>query len=92
MPSLEVAIAGLSFKNPVLIASGTCGYGLEYAPYIDLNRLGGIVVKGISLEPQPGNPPPRIIETPGIVRTPSLTDASSLSVRTISSPLKAISR
>lgn len=64
MPSLAVSFAGLTFKNPVLLASGTCGYGIEYAPYLDLDRLGGIVIKGISLEPQPGNPPPRIIETP----------------------------
>ncbi|MBN2372179.1 dihydroorotate dehydrogenase [bacterium] len=64
MRPLEISIAGLQFKNPVIIASGTCGYGLEYAPYLDLNRPGGIVVKGISMEPQPGNPPPRIIETP----------------------------
>lgn len=64
MPSLAVSIGDLRFKNPVLLASGTCGYGIEYAPYLDLNRLGGIVIKGISLEPQAGNPPPRIIETP----------------------------
>jgi dihydroorotate dehydrogenase (NAD+) catalytic subunit len=64
MPSLAVSFAGLTFKNPVLLASGTCGYGIEYAPYLELDRLGGIVIKGISLEPRPGNPPPRIIETP----------------------------
>ena len=63
MPSLAVSMAGLRLKNPVLLASGTCGYGLEYAPYLDLSRLGGIVIKGISIKPQPGNPPPRIIET-----------------------------
>ncbi len=64
MPSLETDIAGLIFKNPILIASGICGYGLEYTPYFDIKELGGLVVKGLSLEPQPGNPPPRIIETP----------------------------
>jgi len=64
MASLEVNIAGLPFKNPVIIASGICGYGLEYASHIDLNRIGGFIVKGISLKPQPGNPPPRIVETP----------------------------
>lgn len=64
MPQLAVNIAGLRFKNPLMLASGTCGYGLEYAPYIDLNQLGGVVVKGVSLEPRAGNPPPRIIETP----------------------------
>ncbi|MGA1863539.1 MAG: dihydroorotate dehydrogenase [bacterium] len=64
MPSLAVSFAGMTFKNPVLLASGTCGYGIEYAPYLDQNLLGGIIIKGISLEPRPGNPPPRIIETP----------------------------
>ena len=60
-----VSLAGLHLKTPVMTASGTCGYGLELAPYIDLSRLGALVVKGISLEPRPGNPPPRIIETSG---------------------------
>lgn len=64
MPSLEVKIGNLSFKNPVLTASGTFGYGLEYSQFIDLNILGGIVVKGLSLKPKEGNPPPRIYETP----------------------------
>lgn len=64
MPSLEVKIGNLSFKNPVLTASGTFGYGLEYSQFIDLNILGGIVVKGLSLKPKQGNPPPRIYETP----------------------------
>lgn len=61
---LKVAIGGLVLKNPVLTASGTFGYGEEYAPFVDLNRLGAVVVKGLSLEPRPGNPPPRIMETP----------------------------
>lgn len=52
-------------KNPVMTASGTFGYGEEYAPYLDLNMLGGIVVKGLSLKPRQGNPPPRIMETAG---------------------------
>ncbi|MBP7342352.1 MAG: dihydroorotate dehydrogenase [Deltaproteobacteria bacterium] len=52
-------------KNPVMTASGTFGYGEEYADYVDLNRLGGIVVKGLSLKPRLGNPPPRIMETAG---------------------------
>ena len=60
-----VSIAGLSLKTPVMTASGTCGYGLELTPYLDLSRLGALVVKGISLEPRPGNPPPRIVETSG---------------------------
>ncbi|MDD4241685.1 MAG: dihydroorotate dehydrogenase [Smithellaceae bacterium] len=64
-PALAVDIAGLKMKNPVMTASGTFGYGEEYADYVDLNRLGGIVVKGLSLKPRLGNPPPRIMETAG---------------------------
>jgi dihydroorotate dehydrogenase (NAD+) catalytic subunit len=60
---LAVELCGLVLKNPVMTASGTFGYGEEYAPFCDLNRLGAIVVKGLSLEPRPGNPPPRIMET-----------------------------
>jgi len=63
-PSTEVKIGSLSLKNPVITASGTFGYGLEYSQFIDLNQLGGIVVKGLSLKPKEGNPPPRIYETP----------------------------
>lgn len=63
-PLTTVTIAGLKLKNPVMVASGTFGYGEEYAPYIDLNRLGAIVTKGLSLKPKLGNPTPRIIETP----------------------------
>jgi dihydroorotate dehydrogenase (NAD+) catalytic subunit len=55
---------GLFLKNPVMTASGTFGYGEEYAPFVDLNLLGAVVVKGLSLEPRLGNPPPRIMETP----------------------------
>ena len=61
---LSVNIAGLKLKNPVLTASGTFGYGEDYDEYIDLNQLGGIVVKSLSLKPALGNPPPRIVETP----------------------------
>ena len=63
IPRLEVDIGGVIFQNPVLTASGTFGYGREFAGLIDLNRLGGICVKGISADPLPGNPPPRIYET-----------------------------
>ena len=63
--TLAVNIAGLKLKNPVMTASGTFGYGQEYADYVDLNRLGGIVVKGLSLKPRLGNPPARIMETSG---------------------------
>ncbi|GAB6182966.1 dihydroorotate dehydrogenase [Thermodesulfovibrio hydrogeniphilus] len=63
-PNLQVRIKDLTFKNPVITASGTFGYGLEYSQFIDLNLLGGITVKGLSLKPKEGNPPPRIYETP----------------------------
>jgi len=62
-PDLRVNIGGLELKNPLMTASGTFGYGAEFAPYLDLNRLGGVVVKGISREPKEGNRPPRIVET-----------------------------
>ena len=61
---MTVNIGGLTLKNPVLTASGTFGYGREFETYVDLKRLGGIVVKGLSLEPSMGNKPPRIVETP----------------------------
>ena len=63
-PDMTVNIGGLTLKNPVLTASGTFGYGREFETYVDLKRLGGIVVKGLSLEPSMGNKPPRIVETP----------------------------
>lgn len=63
--NLSVTIGKLKLKNPVMTASGTFGYGEEYSEFIDLNRLGAVVVKGLSLKPKDGNPPPRIIETPG---------------------------
>ena len=61
--NLAVEIGSLKIKNPVMTASGTFGYGEEYADYVDLKRLGAIVVKGLSLKPRLGNPPPRITET-----------------------------
>ncbi len=63
-PDLSVRIGGLTLKNPVISASGTFGYGLEFAPFYDISRLGAIVVKGLSLAPTAGNPPGRIVETP----------------------------
>ena len=63
MVNLAVQLGPLHLKNPIITASGTFGYGLEFAHYVDLNQLGGIVLKGMSLEPSPGNPPPRIMET-----------------------------
>lgn len=62
---MGVNIGPLKLKNPVMTASGTFGYGEEYAGYVDLNKLGAIVVKGLSLKPRHGNPPPRIMETAG---------------------------
>jgi len=64
MANLAVNLGGLFMKNPVTTASGTFGFGPEYAPYVDLNKLGAIVVKGTTLEPRKGNPTPRIVETP----------------------------
>ena len=64
MADLSVKINDLEFKNPVLTASGTFGYGEEFADFIDLNRLGGILVKGPTLHPREGNPYPRMAETP----------------------------
>lgn len=60
---LNVSIGSLKLKNPVMTASGTFGYAREFEPYVNLHRLGAVVVKGISLEPRAGNPPPRIVET-----------------------------
>ena len=61
---LTADIGSLRLKNPVLVASGTFGYGEEYSEYVDLNGLGGLITKSISLHPRAGNPPPRIVETP----------------------------
>lgn len=61
--NLGVTIGGLNLKNPVMTASGTFGYGEEYAEFFDLGLLGAVVVKGLSLQPKEGNPPPRTIET-----------------------------
>jgi len=61
---MNVSFAGLDLKNPVMTASGTFGFGLEFAPYGDLEKLGAIVAKGLSLKPREGNPMPRIAETP----------------------------
>lgn len=64
MAKLSVNIGSLALKNPVLTASGTFGYGEEFAPFIDLNRLGGYIIKGTTLEHREGNPYPRMVETP----------------------------
>jgi dihydroorotate dehydrogenase (NAD+) catalytic subunit len=62
---MGVTLAGLELRNPVMTASGTFGYGEEFSAYVDLERLGAFVTKGLSLRPRPGNPTPRIVETPG---------------------------
>lgn len=64
-PKLSTEIAGLQLKNPVMTASGTFGYGLEFEPFGDLSELGAIVVKGTTLEPRLGNAPQRVVETVG---------------------------
>ena len=64
MTSLSVRLGPLRLANPVLVASGTFGYASELAGLVDLPRLGGIVTKTVTLKPRPGNPPPRIVETP----------------------------
>lgn len=64
MVNLEIKIGELRFQNPVLTASGTFGYGTEFDDFIDISRLGGIIVKGTTLEPRNGNPYPRMAETP----------------------------
>ena len=61
---LGTSLAGVALRNPVLLASGTCGYGAELAPFVDLAELGGIVAKSLTLEPRAGNFPPRIAEAP----------------------------
>jgi dihydroorotate dehydrogenase (NAD+) catalytic subunit len=63
-PDLNVTLGGIKLQNPVITASGTFGYAREFAELVDLNRLGAIIVKGLSLQPTKGNPPPRIVETP----------------------------
>ena len=63
MANLNINIAGLSLKSPVMTASGTFGYGLEYNDFFDISRLGGILVKGTTLNPRQGNPYPRMAET-----------------------------
>ena len=72
---LSVKVAGVRFANPVLVASGTFGYGEEYGDFIDLSKLGGIVTKSITLRPREGNPPPRTVETPcGMLNAIGLTN------------------
>ncbi len=62
-PDLTVSFAGIDLKNPIIAASGTFGYGIEFEDIVHLDKLGGLVVKGLSKEPMTGNPPPRLFET-----------------------------
>jgi dihydroorotate dehydrogenase (NAD+) catalytic subunit len=64
-PALEIDLAGLTLRNPVLTASGTCGYGPEYADLLDYRRLGGFTTKSVTLHERPGNEPPRVVEVQG---------------------------
>jgi dihydroorotate dehydrogenase (NAD+) catalytic subunit len=63
-PDLSARVGSVVLKNPVMSASGTFGYGLEFTPFYDISRLGAVIVKGLSLLPTPGNAPQRIVETP----------------------------
>ncbi|MFO7535729.1 MAG: dihydroorotate dehydrogenase [Kiritimatiellia bacterium] len=64
-PNMEITIGKIRMRNPVMVASGTFGYGPEYADYLDMNKLGALVVKGVSVEAWEGNRTPRLIEVPG---------------------------
>lgn len=64
-PNLETTLAGVTFQNPVMTASGTFGSGMEYGEFVDLNRLGAVVTKGVANVPWPGNPTPRVAEVYG---------------------------
>lgn len=64
MTALKIHLAGMEMTNPVMTASGTFGYGMEFADFVDFSRLGAMVVKSVSLEPRAGNAPPRLYETP----------------------------
>ena len=64
-PDMTVNLAGIPLRNPVMTASGTFGYGEEFAEYVDMESIGAFVTKGLSLKPRAGNPTPRIVETPG---------------------------
>ncbi|GAB4296614.1 MAG: dihydroorotate dehydrogenase [Desulfuromonadia bacterium] len=64
-PNVSVDLAGIPMRNPVMTASGTFGYGQEFADYLELGKIGAFVTKGLSLRPKAGNPTPRIVETPG---------------------------
>jgi len=62
--NLEVKIAGVTFKNPIILASGCCGFGQEYDKFYPMEALGGLSLKGLTPNERQGNPPPRVAETP----------------------------
>ena len=64
-PDMSVNLAGIALRNPVMTASGTFGYGEEFAEYVDLHKIGAFITKGLCVKPRSGNPTPRIVETPG---------------------------
>ena len=73
MSDLRVNLAGVELKNPIVVASGTFGFGREYSQFYDLSELGAICVKGLTPQRRDGNPPPRIAETPsGILNSVGL--------------------
>ena len=81
-PDLSVSFAGLTFKNPVIAAAGTFGYGVEFEDIVSLEKLGGFVTKGLSREPMAGNPPPRLFETAaGMLNSIGLQNIGALAFR-----------
>lgn len=87
MADLKVSVAGVEFHNPLIAASGTFGFGREYAEFYPLSALGGISSKGITLKARPGNPAPRIAEAPG-----GMLNAVGLQIRVSITSSKKISR
>ncbi len=65
VPNMSIDLAGIALRNPVITASGTFGYGEEFKDYVDLTKIGAYITKGLCVKPRPGNPTPRIVETPG---------------------------
>ena len=88
--NMSVNIAGVELKNPVTVASGTFGSGMEYGEYVDLNRLGAVTTKGVANIPWPGNPTPRIAETYGLANS-QLTFLKSISHALMSKRVELLS-
>ena len=81
--NMKVNIAGVEFNNPVTVASGTFGSGMEYCEYVDLNKLGAVTTKGVANVPWPGNPTPRIAETYGGMINAIVDSAIAISSYTV---------